>query len=561
MTSTANDKSEGRKVMQRLFPGAFLEGSEENKMPRSSVVVEDCLVGVRSSASFIKPDPKTGRVAIACGADFVKMVKRRCEESLKRFGCETYVLCFDKKWVTLLKAEEQTKRDDETMESGRLKSGDDLRTLVLPPLPYLSLIDPLPSNWPELLSDRDTFRPWVIAWTCEQLLASEDPACRLSIPANKSVLIDGHYFAPEDVVSIRAAVEEEAGDASGFLAEPEAATEPAKFPILATGGLFGEPLSAKFQPAMENTVGEADFGMFFVWKKLKEAKPSLESVEFDSTDTDMMWLGMVLREIYRAELDLGRMRWKYSRAGRNRWGKETKDSWVDLCILGDAVNAGAFADDDFLPATVKKRPEVFHAVEERKRLEFANTYKNLTYGPVWQVAATAWLAKCDYTLRHNLITHWRCLEAVFRHAAYVGPLIVDAIDDEDEVGGFEDLGPTVDGGSYKRLFRVAYVSACTKFESDEDPEKVTDKEILRRTAPLLDNPKKTAAGQTPLGPARRWPTDRLLQLKLRHLQATLNLISQIGRSEMVDPQVLKYGFALKDPSGDLTRDNVVHLKE
>ncbi len=562
MASSTNDKSEGRKVMQRLFPSAFLEGSEERGMPRSAVVFEDCLVGVRSSASSIKPDAKTGRVAIACGADFVRTVKRRCEESLKKVGCETYALCFDKKWVTILKAEEQTKRDEESMESGRLESGDDLSTLQLPPLPYLSLVDPLPSNWSELLSDRDTFRPWVLAWTCEQLLASDDPSCRLSIPENKSVLIDGHYFSPGDVERIREAVEEETGDASSFLAEPEAAAKPCKYPILATGGLFGEPLSAKFQVAMKNTVGEADFGVFFLWKKLKEANPSLASAEFDSTDTDLMWLGMILREMYRDEIDLGCMRWKYSRAGRNRWGRETKDSWVDLRLLGDAVNAGTFADDDFLPPNVKKRPEVVHEVEERKRLEFANAYKGLTYGPVWQVAATAWMAKCDYTLRHNNITHWRCLEAIFRHASRVGPLIVGSIDDDGEEGEFDNLGPTVDGGAYKRLFRVAYVSACTRFSADEeDVERVTDKEILRRTSPSRGNPKKTAAGKEPLSAAKLWPSDRLLQLKMRHLQATLLLVSQMGESKMVDPPVLKYGFALRDPSKDQTRDNVVHLRE
>lgn len=224
----ANNKASTRAILKKLHPSAFFETSRapSRQIPATDVVIEDALIILRSVTSAMKPRPDSGFVGVTCGADLVKLIKRSAEETLLKSQCRMFVACYDKQaYVSLGKADTQAKRDDSARQAEADKTADVVKAMVMPPKPYLSLDKPLPDNWNELLSDRAGFRQWAISWVWEQLIASSDHECRLTVPHKKAVVVDGHCFTRKIVERInerlRGTYLNEDGEVEDFLELPE----------------------------------------------------------------------------------------------------------------------------------------------------------------------------------------------------------------------------------------------------------------------------------------------------------------------------------------------------
>jgi hypothetical protein len=537
-------KSQARHELQRYVPSVFFPGLPEQRQPQ--VVIEDLHQVIRPLGS--SPDLTPGDVSckLKRGFDIFIFTKRSAEYTLEHTEAETYIGIFDKaRYVPIIKGEEQASRDgpkDVPTTSKRrakeIKPKPDTTPVDGIPhdkrRPYLTPKDAPPRDLKLAISDRNGTQMEIIRNIVSSWISPASGA-RLRVPDGKRVIIDGHCLTVAGGKAIGIA-----GDA------PDTDEDAYCTPILIGTDFGGEEDTVRWMPELFNRLGETDYTMFYMHKRMGDITGEPVRTDMLSTDTDTLMLGLVYMEKYGAQA--GDLWWRYK--PNLTWCFHTErpnvtfQEWVHVTAAYTAIKGGRFMRDP-PPNAHRSESKKKAWQEERQRMTQAQrddiakkaemnekSYESLSHGVMTFVAAM-WSCGCDYTESYNRLTHEYFIDAIRQHIAYIGDVVVT-----------DSHGVMLNGNAYARLIKCAFMQSK---DMKDKPESVSMALIHKKMERLSKN--------------FQFPSTERIQITARHLLYNLILAYQVGSaSELSQPNPLHYYYELVDPSKGLTRDNLIRCK-
>jgi hypothetical protein len=501
-------------------------------------------------------------------------------------------MCYDKhKYVPDIKGQEQVDRDenfiddedDSGSEAERKRKKKEERTpddgiSFKDRRPYLLNNETIPADFQDALHDRDDTRREVIRCIVRSWLHPGSGCFALdSVPSGKRLIVDGHCLTLEDceelgVKGIRPKTDEDAAKTPlvlGLPLIPEDFLQIEPYPYLTWGA------------ELRNENGEADFGIFYLWKQLCKLDQREYGLDMFSNDTDWMELALVL--LARQQACAGPIFWRY--APKPSWvlytehNKLSDEQWVDVSGLYQAIDAGAFSDDPPKkkppPASKKRKQEEENGPnnakkrarpppkgpldemtkEEREAYEIGlvvmkRQFFEDTENRVLSLVAALFAVGNDVLGGFKGLTHERFVDAMRIYGGYIGTLV--------KVGDQYSRGIMLDGAAYVRLIKTAYILAKklkkewkrkdgSKGAAPMHPEDKTVQQIRDMTERYV--------------PENRFPTDQYIIASAHHLQYFLTLAWQVGEVHKLDePDPLMYRYHKIDPKLPVSKTNLVREK-
>lgn len=596
-----HSKSLGLHVLEQFFPGAFVTARE--RVTSAHIVVEDALVGLNQlGKGELDPCSVTPCRITDCSVIF-ECFKKSSEYVLNNSrvypNAHTYAYCFDKiDYVPIGKGHTQAirsldkstgsqgesnsktanvqKRSKARQKASEVDRTPDDKVNFKDRRPYLKIGTPLPKDINLAIDDRDDTRKEIIRnIVCSWL--STGSQFKFDIPKGKSVVIDGHCLRYNDLRTIKFDNE---------LTEDDGTT---KIDLTEYGKLDGEkkkrvdelivvtpiqfiktgPLqySIRWANELRNYIGEADFGMFFMHKRLTDViGKGIQHLEIVTNDTDIVYLGLIYISKYGVDAASIYMRihpkagWVYFRNMPsndyeygiilNRLYKDIDSANWEKTASGKSEitdssdkdksnkNKGSYFVDDEAEeeGEKKKRKKRDYWDDYDQDKQYKSDFRKLKHRVLTTVCAFVSYGG-DYLYGYQGITCETIMHTLRKHSKYIGDLI--SINQESP------YKITLDGRGYTRLVKSQFLLYRGFKDKSGSQLKPAETDMIM----IVEMSSKGVA-------KNMMPPPEAIELHAHHMMYYLKLIYQIGNDVLIEPYCLAYEYELVNKNEPLSRSNV-----
>ena len=369
----------------------------------------------------------------------------------------------------------------------------------------------LPERWIEFMSTQRTARDHLLRFICKNFFSKTGEA-RIHLDSKSRVIVDGHHLDVETLVEMG-------------MRRQDIPPDHHDVPLSLSFG-NGTERVLKFMPELRNKIGETDFSGYFFLERLAKVGALIHT-----TDTDILYYGLIYYFQHLQPL----LDWSSAHPG------EPCDTLIPQVLLYRRKSTGKRD----VNGSLKTEPEWTSLV---KLYELITAFKPLSK-PCGRLAvptlvAAMMMAGNDYVDCFHWVPPKHFFSAIIEFARHLKNTPLLEYNQEKQTF-------FVKGSTYVRFLSLVYATSFSKnFGKDVEPSELIEK-TPQEIAEVIAAKNKDAK--------KHFPCLEDNQLSYRQFLYSLKMTEDLGRPELTERDIRKFGYGTLDGSEKFTYENTIRL--